>query len=76
MELVSGKYNYLRRAAVLNFENNVITIELDIAPTNKESGMDDFSSRKYYTAAAIEKQTMKDNIKTSINLVFISQGLI
>ncbi|WP_346066521.1 hypothetical protein [Sphingobacterium siyangense] len=46
MKLVSGKYNYLRRAAVLNFENNVITIELDIDATNKESGMDDFSSKK------------------------------
>lgn len=37
MELVPGKYNYLRRGAVLNFENNVITIELDIDATNKES---------------------------------------
>lgn len=45
MELASGKYNYLR-VAVLNLENNVITIKLDIDATNKESGMDDFSSRK------------------------------
>ena len=37
---------YVRLAAVLNFENIVITIVLETQPTNRESRMEDLSSKK------------------------------
>lgn len=49
-------------------------MELEIKPTNKESRMEDCSSKKNYTAADIEKQMIKDNAKTSTNLIFIGEG--
>ncbi len=46
MTFVSKKYSYIRLAPLLEFTDKVITMLLDIKPTNMESRTEDLSSKK------------------------------